>query len=653
MWRILPKFCLLAIVLVISGCLHAPMPWSPDGRWIAYVVEVRPLDGWLTSGWILEPATAKPVVSASARAQPKGYRLWATRADSGESVLLADSKYPLTAPGWSPDGRALAFGRVVVDGDDRARFEVVILDSPGRERVLSARPLGVLSADTARLPGQAIVWSPDGHYLAIPQLNPLGMAIIRSDTGRQINAINDAYLPSWSPDGSRLAFYLKGTGDTLNCLDKPTAQPRVLAEVGQAGQAPAWTRDGATLVVAARRSSPRGADQPGGDFIEMLKVRVDSGQTETLRALSSEPMNVRDRAVEGVSIAFDGDGENLFAATVIDGSPHQIVWYHPRENEIYKRFVLLDYSVPMSSLSLAPDGRTLAARIGPIARLSPPALCDLDSPDLRSRLIAPDDESRIEWIATLVGTARGILASIQHTANINGATGGRLERLTMLPVAGEIEANSEQVPRLRRIGRLGRPLCDRPTSAGPASPEVAGILDEARVFFDYLSENYAAAFDGLETLEDRAGTSEQRYRLLCLRAQILLARGDVDRADETIRYLSKLDRSPGRRIEWNGSNYVVTGSEPTIGRGWPTYLGWRASALRVKLHEEGPDDHENPDAPKINFGLDLINPRPNQVFPNDPFLPNPNEPQFLINRPGPIFKPAAPAGEVGKAVPRL
>lgn len=643
----------LAAVVVVSGCLHAPMPWSPDGRWIAYTVEVRPMPPSLRPGWLFESPTTAPHAPLKVADRPIGYRLWASRGDTGESVLLEDSPLPLTAPGWSPDGRGLAFGRVVSDAEGSTRFEVVILDGPGRRRIISSRPLGVLNAETGKLPGQAIAWSPDGRYLVIPQLNPIGLSIVRADNGRQVNTINDAFLPSWSPDGGRLAFFMRGTGDTLHCVDSPTGQPRLLAEVGQAGQAPAWTRDGLTVVVAARQSSPRGDDLPK-DSVEMIKVRVDTGQRETIRPLSTDAVLGRNRSIEGVSIAFDVDGENLFCTTVVEGMPQAITWYRPRENMVYKKFPILDQSAPMGSLSLSPDGRTLAARIGPIDHLSPPALCDLESTDLRARLIAPDDSARVEWIATLVGTARGILGTLPTASDDpNANRSARLVRPSLLPVKGEFESNSEEFYRLRRIGRLGRTLCDRPKSAPPATPEVATLLEEARIFFDYLSENYAAAFTSLETLESHAETPGARLKWLCVRAQIFLARGDVDRADETIRYLTKLDRSPARRIEWDGQRYAVTATEPSPLQGWPSYLAWRAGAIRSMLHGDEPEEHVNFDAPRMNFGGGFLDPRGNPAFPNDPFLMNPNDPPFPPERRTPQQRPRLIPRDPEEKLPKL
>jgi len=591
-----------ATALLLGGCLHAPMPWSPDGKWLAYTVEVRPIGQVLRPGWIFGAATSPS--GPTAKVAPSAYRLWATRADTGVSVLLEESPHPLTAPGWSPDGRSMAFGRVASEVDGSARFEVVILDGPGRRRTISSRPMPRIGAEAALLPGQAIAWSPDGRYLAVPQPGPQGLAILSADNGRLVNSVNDAFLPSWAPDGGRLAFYIRGTVDTLHFLESAPGQPRMLVEVGQAGQAPAWSRDGMTMVVVARRPVVRGGEPPG-EQAEMLRVRVDTGVAEAIRPLSSDIVLGRDRSVEGVSIAFDRDGENLFSSTVVDGQPHQVTWYRPRENAIYKRFSIIDHTAAMGSLSLSPDGRTLAARVGPVDRLSPPALCDLESNDLRSRLIAPDDSSRVEWIATLVASARAILSGLPvASTEPRTPAASRVERPNLLPVLTEFDPNSDPVFRLRRIGKMGRPLCDRPAGSPAADPAVAAILDEARLFFDYLREDYPASLASLDAVEARADSPEERFNLLTVRAQIFLNRGEIDRAGKTIAYLRDHDRRPIHRVEWAGGGYALT-EEPVDGRGWPDYLTLRASAIRAMIHDEGPDHHPNPDNPRQVPGLGL------------------------------------------------
>jgi Tol biopolymer transport system component len=630
--------------LAASGCLHSPMPWSPDGKWLAYTVEVRPVERLIRSGWLFDSPTSPPKGFLEP-CQPTGYRLWATRADTGESVLLEESSYPLTAPGWSPDGRALAFGRIVPEAEGRSRFEIIVLDAPGRARVIASRSLAEIPAMASRLPGQAIAWSPDGRYLAVPQLNPLGLAIIRADNGRQVNAIVDAFLPSWSADGSKLAFYVRGTSDTLQCIDSILGRPRLLAEVGQAGQAPIWFRDGQSVLAVARRPVPRGSEPPG-EQAELVRVRVDSGQSETFRDLRTDAPLGRDRTLEGVSVAFDKEGQNLYCSTVIEGWPQQIVWYKPLDgNAIYKRFALLDFAFPMGSLSLSPDGRTLAARIGPIDRLSAPALCDLESTTLSTRVIAPDDSARIEWVARLVLSARGVLGSLPTgSTDPKVPATARLDRPSLLPVPGEFEMNSPEAHRLRRIGRMGLPLCERPAGSPPASPEVAALLDEARLFFHYLSGNYPAALDAVEVLEKSAETPDRRIRLLAIRAQIAIGQSRLDRAEYTISYLREIRRKPARRIEWTGAGYTLTATDPVPFEGWPDYLAWKARTVRSQLRDEPPVDPFNPDNPRANFGFGAEGAR-EQLLPDRPFV-NPITPGGLrpIPRRGGEFEP--PPGPV-------
>ncbi len=325
-----------------------------------------------------------------------------------------------------------------------------------------------------------------------------------------VNLIDDAFLPSWAPEGGRLAFYIRGASDSLHFVESAMGQPRLLASVGQAGQAPAWSRDGMTVTVVSRRPVPRVAEPPG-ELADLLRVRLDTGVAEIIRPLSSDAILGRDRSVEGVSFAFDREGENLFCSTVVEGQPHQIVWYHPRDNSVYKRFSITDQTAPMGSLSLSPDGRTLAARVGPVAHLSAPALCDLESSDLRSRLIAPDDSSRVEWIASLVASARAILSALPvASTEPKTPAATRVDRPNILPVLTEFEPNSEPTFRLRRIGKLGRPLCDRPDDAPPVDPALTPLLDEARFFFDYLREDYAAALESLVALESQARSPDPR-----------------------------------------------------------------------------------------------------------------------------------------------
>ena len=608
---------LAILLLCVAGCLHSPMPWSPDGSWIAYTVEVRPFDQIIAPGWTFDPSRpSKKLMTPPAT----GYRLWATRASSNTSVLLAESTGPITAPGWSPDGRALSFGQVVTAADGSNRFEVVILEGLARRRVVSSRPLTALDAEASRLPYQAIAWSGDGRYLAVPQLEPMGLAIIRADNGRVVNSIPDAFLPSWSPTGGRLAFYLRAGGHSLHYMESALGQPRHLLDVGQATQAPAWTRDGLSVFVVARRSNLK-PDELGVEPLDLVRVRVDTFAVETVRTLSSEFGPSRDRSIEGASITMDRDAENWFSTAQVDGQPHQVTWYHPRENAVFKKFSVIDFAVPAGSLSLSPDGRTLAARVGSSERLLAPVLTDLEAGDLKARLVAPDDSARLEWIATLTRLARSILVDLPRaTVWLGNEKPSTVDRPTILPLLTEVTANSELSARLHRIGKLGRPLCDRPAGSPELDLTTRKVFDEARLFFDYLREDYSAALEALESLEPEAETPTRRLALLTIRAQILVNQGRFTPAKRIIAFLDQVDPSVARRVEWTGRSYVLT-PEPRPDRGWPRYLAESSVRLQTSWNE------------------------PKRAEPNTDVNFNPNRAAMLFRaqpppRPGPLMPPA-------------
>ncbi len=630
---------LAASLLLLAGCLHAPMPWSPDGSWIAYTVEVRPFDQILSPGWTFDtsPPPKKPATSPAS-----SYRLWATRTSTNASVLLEESTGPITAPGWSPDGRALAFGRIVTDPDHSKRFEVVILEGLTRRRIVSSRPLTALDAEASRLPYQAIAWSPDGRYLAVPQLEPMGLSILRADNGRAVNTIPDAFLPSWSPTGGRLAFYLRSGGHSLHYVDSALGQPRHLVDVGQAGQAPGWTRDGLSIFVVARRSSPK-VGEAGNEPMDLVRVRVDTLAVETIRTLSAEFGPNRDRPVEGTSITFDRDAENLLCATQVEGQPNQITWYHPRDNAVFKKFSVVDFAIPVGSLSLSPDGRTLALRVGTSEQLSSPVLCDLESSDLKSRLVAPDDSARLEWIATLTRLARTILADLPPaSARLGIDQPTPIDRPTILPVLTEMPAKSENSNRLHRIGKLGRPLCDRPRTAPELDATTRKIFDEARLFFDYLREDYSEALKAVEALEADAETPERRTAVLTIRAQILLNQGQFTSARRIIAFLDQIDKPVARRVEWTGGSYRLT-DDPRPDRGWPRYLAESSIRLQASLHESKSAE-ANASPPLLSNRADILF-RAQQPLQIAPLVPPAGDDQPVNMRPN------SPKGLRTKVVP--
>ena len=159
------------------------------------------------------------------------YRIWATQPGRQVSVLIEESHWPLSAPSWSPQGRAIAFGRFVPESIEPAqsqsiqkgRYEVVVQNALDRKRVVwSAADFELDPTMRDGFPQLICAWSADGIYLAIPQPGRQpAIEIVRTDTKKRIKRIENACLPSWSPDGSRCAFIRpEEAGHQLECVER-------------------------------------------------------------------------------------------------------------------------------------------------------------------------------------------------------------------------------------------------------------------------------------------------------------------------------------------------------------------------------------------------------------------------------------------------
>ena len=588
---------------------EAPVAWTADGHWFAYTVAV-PVERTLPApGWIFgKPATRFAVPVAEGRCR---YRIYVSDVATGSTILLEDGESPLTSPVWGPDGHELAFGRIVAERDHTARLDIVIQDGLRRQRVLLSRPEVADVVRARTLPSLTLAWSPDGRYLVVPGAGSAGrLLVVRADNGMVLKSIDNASRPAWSPDSSSLALIVGGTSAALAVMDTRFGPPRVLADLGRSFQAPVWSRDGKTLLAVARRNEegakvPMPPPPPSREPpIEVLRVKVESGQVETAAQLAPEGL-ARDQALRGVAFTADRDREELFSSIDQDGQSAAVVWFRPRTMNTVSRFHPFgEITLRVCGLSVSPSGKALVVRFGPDDAGATLGVWNAESRQLT--LVDPDDETKFDWAARLVATAQSLLAMQMPRPTVEGRP---VERPTIVPVPGELSASQELTLRLRRIGRFGRPLCERST-ASAADPELDAFFAEARLFFDLLREDYPAALASLETVEGVTTSSDRLERLLALRAQIYLGLGDNERAGDAIAYLRALESRARSRIERTPSGVVLT-PEPSELAGWPRYLSLRL-AERLKSSPGGWEAAEvsvaepKPKGPVMPTGLDRL-----------------------------------------------
>jgi WD40 repeat protein len=150
---------------------------------------------------------------------------------------------PLSDFSWSPDGRELAY------------------EGLGKMRVMQV----ATGASHALLgcPNCSFAWSPFGRYIAVADLSSIRLVDARTGAVVPIPVprLSGFYNPSWSPDGTRLAFTAFGSqGRGLFAVDADGSDLRLLFRSGTLAQHngarnvlfdATWSPDGSVIALLA------------------------------------------------------------------------------------------------------------------------------------------------------------------------------------------------------------------------------------------------------------------------------------------------------------------------------------------------------------------------------------------------------------------
>ena len=211
-------------------------------------------------------------------------------------------------PVWSPDGRQMAYTKILTGGP---ALYAKNADGSGQPARLTTAP-----TEERKMAEFASSWSPDGRTLAYSTVTPAGgqalrdiwlLALDGKRAGRPwFSTPEPDFAPAFSPDGRWIAYVSEGSG-RREIYVRPFPGPGGVVKISNnGGGEPAWTRGGRELLY-----------RQGNDF---FAVEIGSGPALTVgppRALFSANLAPAGGEERPFEYAVSPDGTQIYAIRIV------------------------------------------------------------------------------------------------------------------------------------------------------------------------------------------------------------------------------------------------------------------------------------------------------------------------------------------------
>ena len=175
--------------------------------------------------------------------QPRGTKLMVMDADGSNQTVILEARGDIGQPDWFPDGAHILY--CVSGGNVGYRLFIVGADGSGRTQI------GPTPACDAAV-------SPDGSKVAFTRFQknlgrPTDLWVMDANGTGLVQLTDDAHSesPTWSPDGSQIAFVRRigsGGATDLFIMNADGSGRYRLTDTRRVEYAPNWSPDGSSIV---------------------------------------------------------------------------------------------------------------------------------------------------------------------------------------------------------------------------------------------------------------------------------------------------------------------------------------------------------------------------------------------------------------------